>query len=107
MKWPARVERELDDARAARERGNEGRARVCARRAAGIAVRAYFDRTGAHLSHTSAIDLLRAFEAEPGLDADLRQAVQHLTVRVDEQFTLPAGVDLIWEAKRVCDMIFR
>ena len=35
--WKVEVETEFERAKAARARGNEGQARVCARRAAGIA----------------------------------------------------------------------
>jgi len=40
----ATVERKLAQAHKARAAGNEGQARVCARRAAGIAVREWYKR---------------------------------------------------------------
>ncbi|MBM2849365.1 MAG: hypothetical protein HW418_2307 [Anaerolineales bacterium] len=40
----ATVERELAQAHKARAAGNEGQARVCARRAAGIALREWYKR---------------------------------------------------------------
>ena len=42
MDWQAEIQAELEKAQQARARGNEGQARVCARRAAGIAAREYF-----------------------------------------------------------------
>ncbi len=44
---------------AARGRGNEGQARVCARRAAGVAVREYFLRLGIPIVNPGAYDLLQ------------------------------------------------
>jgi hypothetical protein len=41
------IEKEFELAERARANGNEGRARVCARRAAGIAAREYLTRKGA------------------------------------------------------------
>ena len=39
MDWQIKIKAEFDKAEQARARGNEGQARVCARRAAGIAAR--------------------------------------------------------------------
>ena len=41
MNWQLNIEAEFEKAEQARRRGNEGQARVCARRAAGIAIREY------------------------------------------------------------------
>ncbi|MGH2523812.1 MAG: hypothetical protein ACRDH2_15005, partial [Anaerolineales bacterium] len=38
------IEKELARAQEAREAGNEGQARVCARRAAGLAIRAWYQQ---------------------------------------------------------------
>jgi len=94
---------ELEHAEQARERGNEGQARVCARRAAGIAAREYFDRRGETIQTPSAYDLLNALIDEPSLSDDLRQIATHLTLQVNEEFKLSANIDLIVEAKKLCD----
>jgi hypothetical protein len=92
---------ELENARSARSAGNEGRARVCARRAAGAAARDFLTRRGVRLRTASAYDALRALEQLPGLAADLRAAASRLTMRVNEQFALPIETDLIVEAERL------
>lgn len=101
--WKARLETEFERARAARERGNEGQARVCARRAAGIAIREYYDRHGQTVRTPSAYDLLRLLTEDPHLAPDLKQAAAYLTLRVTEEFKLPVEVDLIEEARKLCD----
>ncbi|MBI3737913.1 MAG: hypothetical protein HY258_02580, partial [Chloroflexi bacterium] len=74
-----------------------------ARRAAGIAAREYFARQGRAVRTPSAYDLLNLLAGEPHLPADLKQAAVYLTLRVDEEFKLPAHVDLIAEARKLCD----
>ena len=39
--WKEKLQKEFERAQIARASGNEGQARVCARRAAGIAIREY------------------------------------------------------------------
>ena len=50
----------------------------------------------------SAYDLLNML-VEESLPDDLRQIAVHLTLRVDEEFKLPIAVDLIAEARMLCD----
>ncbi len=95
--------RELQAAEDARLAGNEGRARVCARRAAGMAARVFLSRRGVRMHSESAYDLLKQLAQIPGLSPDLRQAAVHLTLRVTESFTLPVDVDLIAEARKLCE----
>lgn len=93
------VETELERAEHARLNGNEGRARVCARRAAGIAARAFLTRHGIHLRDASAYAALQALVEFPALAPDLRVAALHLTTRLTEAFTLPVDADLISDAR--------
>lgn len=94
---------EFERAAQARASGNEGRARVCARRAAGLAARDYLERRGHTVRTPSAYDLLKLLAQDASLSPDLQQAAAHLTLRVDEQFKLPPDVDLVAEARRLCD----
>src|SRR5512139_1181527 len=95
--WRMELEAELARAEQARARGNEGRARVCARRAAGIAIREYLARQGKRAPSTSVYDLLNLLKEVPHLSPELKRAVDHLTVRVTEEFKLPVDADLIAE----------
>jgi len=90
---------ELENARRARSEGNEGRARVCARRAAGAAARDFLTRRGVRMRTASAYDALRMLEQFPGLAPDLKSAASRLTARVTEEFALPFEADLIAEAE--------
>ncbi|HXF85796.1 MAG TPA: hypothetical protein VNK49_10460 [Anaerolineales bacterium] len=96
---------ELQNAEAARARGNEGQARVCARRAAGIAIREYLIRRGIRPPSVSAYDLLNLLKEDAHLSPDLRRIVDHLTLRVTEEFKLPVEADLIAEARQLCNAL--
>src|SRR5215208_6855494 len=99
MDWQTQLEAEFEKAGQARTRGNEGQARVCARRAAGIAIREYLTRQGIRPPSVSAYDLLNLLKEDPQLTPDLKRIADHLTLRVTEEFKLPVNADLIAEAR--------
>lgn len=107
MNWQAEIKAEFEKAEEARARGNEGQARVCARRAAGIAVREYLRRQGIRPPSVSAYDLLNQLKGDPGLSPDLRQIADHLTLRVTEEFKLPVNADLVAEARIFCEELLK
>jgi hypothetical protein len=101
------LEKEFNLAEQARIKGNEGQARVCARRAAGIAVRDYLTRKGTPPRSASAYDLLNLIKADPLLSSDLRLVADHLTLRVTEEFKLPLDADLVAEARMLCEELLK
>jgi HEPN domain-containing protein len=101
--WKEKLQKEFERAESARARGNEGQARVCARRAAGIAIREYYARRGQHVRIPSAYDLLQMLADEPQISPEIRQTAEYLTLRVNEEFKLPVDVDLLVEARKLCD----
>lgn len=107
MDWQAQIESEFEKAEQARARGNEGQARVCARRAAGIAIRENLIRRGIRPPSVSAYDLLNFLKEDPGLSVDLKLIVEHLTLRVNEEFKLPIDADLIAEARTFCETLIK
>jgi HEPN domain-containing protein len=101
--WEAKIQAEFTQAERARAKGNEGQARVCARRAAGIAAREYFARQGRNFRTPSAYDLLNLLIQEESLSGELRRAAEYLTLRLNEEFELPVNVDLLEEARKLCE----
>lgn len=86
---------ELSHAFIARSMGNEGMARVCARRAAGIVIGEFLERHGrTNLSH-SAYERLTAFNHLPGVDPKFKLIANHFLLKVDHDHKLPGDVDLI------------
>ena len=109
MDFYSEIHAELERAEAARAAGNEGRARVCARRAAGIAARVFlthhevrlFDAAQGETRISSAYEALQTLATFPCLVPNLKQAALHLTMRVSGEFNLPPGIDLIDEAHKL------
>jgi hypothetical protein len=97
---------ELERGLFAREAGNEGKARVCARRAAGTALREYFHLTG-ELGQAggsrSAYDLLSAVQYSEPIPLNAKEAARRLLLTVDEDHNLPIQADLLEEARVLAD----
>lgn len=105
--WQSKIQAEFERAEQARAKGNEGQARVCARRAAGIAIREFLTRKGTTAPSTSAVDLLNLLKEDPLLSPDLKLIVDHLTLRVTEEFKLPVDADLIAESRKLCNELLQ
>ena len=105
--WKVEIQIEFDRAVQARARGNEGQARVCARRAAGIAIREYLTRQGIRPPSSSAYDLLNLIKDDPHLPSGLKGIAEHLTLRVTEEFKLPVDADLVAEARTFCEELLK
>lgn len=97
--WKKTFEKELQMATEARMRGNEGQARVCARRAAGVVIREYFSRRAIPVRAVSVMQYLQSLLTLPDLPGEARQAAEYLTMRVNEDFDLPADVDLLEQTR--------
>ena len=92
---------ELAQANTARETGNEGQARVCARRAAGIAIRAFLLYYQKPVLSSSAVDLIQWVQTQPDLPEEARTAASRLLLRVTPDFRLPIEADLILETRQL------
>ena len=97
--WQSRYQDELEQARSARQKGNEGMARVCARRAVGIIIGEYLIRRGLSDPGPSAYDRLSALKSLPGVDEHCKAVTDHFLIRVNSDHKLPLDVDLISEAE--------
>ena len=98
---PEAIRRELNQAQAARIAEKEGMARVCARRAAGLAIGEYLRQNQLADPGPSALDRLEYLKALPQTTNELQQSLRYLTQRVNEEYELPAGIDLITEAGKL------
>ncbi|HRQ32836.1 MAG TPA: hypothetical protein PLM89_07010, partial [Anaerolineales bacterium] len=78
-----------------------------ARRAAGIAIREYLLRKGVRPLSSSAMDLLNLIKEDSRLPPELRPIIEHLTLRVTVEFKLPIQVDLIVEARTLCQTLLK
>ncbi len=96
----AKIELELTAAENARQQGLEGRARVCARRAAGLAVAPFLEKQGLAIP-ADAYERIVLFSTQPGISLRLRQIATHLLMQVDQSFRLPPEIDLIAEVRQL------
>jgi quercetin dioxygenase-like cupin family protein len=93
------IQAELDHAISALAEGNEGKARVCARRAAGIAAGEYLNNNGFPDPGQSAYDRLAYLCEIDQIPDEIRQIASHFLIRVTPDHTLPLNIDLISEAR--------
>jgi hypothetical protein len=96
---------EINKAYQARQDRNEGMARVCARRAAGAAVKAYLSVNQIPIPTPTAIDLLQDSRALEHIPQKLHPIMEHLTLRVGADHNLPAGIDLLSETTVLIEML--
>lgn len=97
--WLEQYQEEIEHAIQARQAGNEGMARVCARRAAGIVIGEYLQRNGIEVRRSSAYDRIQQFMSLNELSTELLTIAGHLSLRVTIDHQLPLEVDLISETK--------
>ena len=95
MDIPDDIQKELDRARAAQSEGNPGKVRVCARRAAGIAIRKLYG------AKWSAVQQLRALARDASAPKSIRQAAERLTATVQKDHTLPFDENPIQDAELI------
>lgn len=100
-----RIAQELSAARQAQQAGNPGRARVCARRAAGWAIRAWYQaREGAGWGG-DAMKQLQRLAADPAASATARAAAQRLLTKVDLDHKLPFDEDPLDDARVIIEAV--
>jgi hypothetical protein len=102
-----KIHAEMGRAHAARADGNEGRARVCARRAAGWAVGVYGRDQLGRDSRWHAYDNLIWLQSQEDVSEDLREAANRLTTRVDIDHTLPHREDPLEDARVIITALLK
>lgn len=100
-----KIAQELLRGKTARSEGLEGRARVCARRAAGAAAREYLRLRGLPSAGDSAYDSLALLQDLAPLDPQIREVAGHMLERVDENYSLPGQIDLLEEARWLAERL--
>ena len=99
-----KIKNELHNGLASQIAGNQGRARVCARRAAGWAIQEHLQQQGKPVPSTIALELIKYFASLDGHPDQVSQVLHHLIIRVEkdsfeeESYYPIEGVDLVAEA---------
>jgi hypothetical protein len=81
------VEQEFATARHAAAEGKDGMSRVCARRAAGVAIAYWLQFNDRPNWRADAMSRIRHLEADPSFPLDVREAAMRLMARITPQFT--------------------
>lgn len=110
VKWFEQVQWELDTADSARSRGNEGMARVSARRAAGLTVKAYLGEQGVDLNTNSVLVHFRHMLSDESHDG-LRPILEHMLKAKEKpdlaaESVWPQEIDLVAEARQMFKILF-
>ena len=87
MNWKIQIENEIKQAERALKEGNDGRARTCARRAAGIALKEYDSEQNHPDRKISSIDRLREISTNENLPDKIRKAAQRLITNVNNRLS--------------------
>jgi hypothetical protein len=100
-----KARKELANGRLHHQAGFSGRARVCSRRAAGIALYYYLEQFENPVQSKSAYDILLFTQASTLFSPQIQDAARILTMRVDENFNLPSNLDPILAAETIIQWI--
>jgi len=98
FQWEREFSKEIENARSSRETGNEGRARVSARRAAGIAAGVYLSQIMPNYKIKGALENLSNLQSHPNVPDNIKELANIFLIRVDYDHNLPIENDLIEEA---------
>jgi len=103
MSWQDSIEQELTKAFEGRQCGNDGLARVCARRAVALAAQHWAEQRHLPSWQGDAIHQLRQIQNETGFPLPVREAAQRLLTKVTEQAQLPMTTNPIIDAHIILD----
>ena len=93
------IEREMQRAEEARRVGNQGKARVCARRAAGWAIGAWRAEQSPKTRIESVLTHLQAISDEEAHPPAIQAAAEHLTLRITAEHLLPVDAAPLEDAQ--------
>src|SRR5688500_15804341 len=95
------IEHEVDAGEAAWKDGNQGKARVCARRAVARATEAWSESLPARRWSGDAMEHLRHIQQDRSFPLTIRQAAERLTTKVTQRQAAPFTTDPISDARLI------
>jgi uncharacterized protein (UPF0147 family) len=99
------IEKEFASAALALKEGNDGKVRVCARRAAGHAISWYLNAHPRAGWGSDAVSQLSAVMNDPAFPDDVRNAASRLVKRVSDDFAYSRAEDPVVDAKTIVNCI--
>ncbi len=101
MRWGKQIEQELAKAAAGLRDGNDGLARVCARRAVGLGAQNWAERSGSRTWPGDAMKQLRKIQEEEAFPLEVREAAQRLLTKVTQRDQTLVSTDPIADAQLI------
>jgi hypothetical protein len=101
----SKIHEEFSVAARSRSAGNEGRVRVCARRAAGAAITYWLQEQEGEGQGVDAMTQLRAIQRDLSIPEGVREAATRLTTRITGQFEAPYPSDPLEDARVIIDYV--
>jgi len=99
------IEKEFATASEAIQSGNEGKARVCSRRAAGQAIAWFLTKFSRKGWGTDALSQLTHLAQDATFPGEIRDAAVRLTTKISDRFTYPFTSQPVEDARRIIDHI--
>ena len=96
---------ELARAAESRKQGNEGRARVCARRAVGIAIVSYYASRNLILQESDFMFAVKKFRDDISIPLHIRQMAARLSERITSDFQYASPTDPLTDAQLIIDYV--
>jgi len=97
----ALIEQELAAAQAAQQDHNDGKARVCARRAVALTTEAWLAQRAIPRWRGDAMAHLRHIQQDASFPLPIRQAAERLSTSITRQHTAPFTTDPIADARLI------
>ena len=97
----ALIKQELAAAEVARQNSNDGKARVCARRAVALATEAWLARLPLPRWRGDAMEYLRQIQQDASFPLPIRQAAERLSTSVTRQHAASFTTDPLADAKLI------
>jgi hypothetical protein len=101
MQPAALIKQELATAEAAWNEGNDGKARVCARRAVALSTKEWLEHHPDRRWRGDVMEHLRQIQQDASFPLPIRQAAERLSTKVTHQQTAPFTTDPISDAKLI------
>ena len=101
MNWQEQIEQELGQAASGLREKNDGLARVCARRAVGLAVQAWIERSGVRTWPADVMNQLRKIQQQEAFPLEMREAAQRLLTKITQRDQAPLSTDPIADARLI------
>ena len=99
------IEKEFATATQARKAGNDGKVRVCARRAAGVAITLWLKSHSRERWGADAMNQLENLKLDESMPQSVRDAAVHLTTKITQQITAPFSTDPVQDSRIIIDYL--